>query len=85
MSTREWEKVLWKTQPYPDNHIPERYFLESLRKNRESGRTPSGEFLIPLIYSKLQTLHLLAAGSCLMRHHSTPRDDVHLHRRFRKT
>lgn len=35
MSTREWEKVLWKTQPYPDNYIPERYFLSSLRKNRE--------------------------------------------------
>jgi len=33
MSVGEWEKVLWKTQSYPDNHIPERYFLASLRKN----------------------------------------------------
>jgi len=33
MSAGEWEKVLWRTQSYPDNHIPERYFLESLRKN----------------------------------------------------
>jgi phosphatidylinositol glycan class C protein len=35
MSVGEWEKVLWRTQSYPDNHIPERYFLASLRKNRE--------------------------------------------------
>jgi phosphatidylinositol glycan class C protein len=35
MSAREWEKVLWKTQSYPDNHIPEKYFLASLRKNRK--------------------------------------------------
>jgi phosphatidylinositol glycan class C protein len=35
MSAEEWEKVLWKTQSYPDNHIPERYFLASLRKNRK--------------------------------------------------
>jgi len=33
MSVGEWEKVLWRTQSYPDNHIPERYFLASLRKN----------------------------------------------------
>ncbi|KIM85224.1 hypothetical protein PILCRDRAFT_96385 [Piloderma croceum F 1598] len=33
MSAEEWEKVLWKTQSYPDNHIPARYFLASLRKN----------------------------------------------------
>lgn len=32
MSTT-WEKVLWKRQPYPDNHIPLHAFLSSLRKN----------------------------------------------------
>ncbi|OCB84632.1 phosphatidylinositol N-acetylglucosaminyltransferase [Sanghuangporus baumii] len=31
MST-EWEKVLWKKQPYPDNYIPDS-FLSSLRRN----------------------------------------------------
>lgn len=34
MSDDGWEKILWKDQRYPDNYIPERYFLSSLRKNR---------------------------------------------------
>jgi len=29
----EWEKVLWKSQAFPDNYIPPRSFLSSLRKN----------------------------------------------------
>ncbi|EGN96867.1 hypothetical protein SERLA73DRAFT_170233 [Serpula lacrymans var. lacrymans S7.3] len=29
----EWEKVLWRKQEYPDNYIPQRLFLTSLRKN----------------------------------------------------
>jgi len=33
MSQGEWEKVLWKTQPYPDNYIPPKAFLSSLQKN----------------------------------------------------
>ncbi|KZP31329.1 phosphatidylinositol N-acetylglucosaminyltransferase [Athelia psychrophila] len=33
MSDEIWEKVLWKPQSYPDNYIPEKYFLASLRKN----------------------------------------------------
>ncbi|KAF5313115.1 hypothetical protein D9619_003188 [Psilocybe cf. subviscida] len=28
-----WEKVLWKTKDYPDNHVPPELFLASLRKN----------------------------------------------------
>jgi len=36
MSAEEWEKVLWKTQSYPDNYIPERYFLASLRRTVSS-------------------------------------------------
>lgn len=32
MST-SWEKVLWKTQPYPDNHIPRHEFLSALQRN----------------------------------------------------
>lgn len=35
MISGEWQKALWKIQPYPDNYIPERYFLSSLRKNRK--------------------------------------------------
>jgi len=35
MSTVEWERVLWKSQPYPDNYIPPKTFLSSLRRNRE--------------------------------------------------
>jgi phosphatidylinositol N-acetylglucosaminyltransferase subunit C len=38
MSTAEWQKVLWKTQSYPDNYIPERDFLASLKKNRKFKR-----------------------------------------------
>ncbi|KIY52749.1 phosphatidylinositol N-acetylglucosaminyltransferase [Fistulina hepatica ATCC 64428] len=33
MSKEPWEKVLWKEQPYPDDYVPERLFLSSLRKN----------------------------------------------------
>ncbi|THH16996.1 hypothetical protein EW146_g3734 [Bondarzewia mesenterica] len=32
MSQHQWEKVLWKRQPYPDNHVPNS-FLSSLRRN----------------------------------------------------
>ncbi|KAG6335277.1 hypothetical protein ID866_3806 [Astraeus odoratus] len=28
-----WKKILWKTQPYPDNYIPPDSFLSSLRRN----------------------------------------------------
>jgi phosphatidylinositol glycan class C protein len=35
MSSGEWERVLWKTQPYPDNYIPRGSFLSALRKNRK--------------------------------------------------
>lgn len=31
----EWEKVLWKKQPFPDNYIPDS-FLSSLRRNSTS-------------------------------------------------
>jgi hypothetical protein len=30
----EWQKVLWKKQPFPDNYVPNA-FLSALRKNRE--------------------------------------------------
>lgn len=30
----EWERVLWKKKPYPDNYVP-RSFLASLSRNRE--------------------------------------------------
>ncbi|KAF8898723.1 phosphatidylinositol N-acetylglucosaminyltransferase subunit C [Infundibulicybe gibba] len=29
----KWEPILWKRQPYPDNHIPKGSFLSSLKKN----------------------------------------------------
>jgi phosphatidylinositol glycan class C protein len=34
MSNGGWEKVLWKSQPYPDNYIHPDTFLSSLRRNR---------------------------------------------------
>ncbi|KAH7911189.1 phosphatidylinositol N-acetylglucosaminyltransferase subunit C [Hygrophoropsis aurantiaca] len=33
MPVGEWEKVLWKKQPHPDNFIPSDSFFSSLRKN----------------------------------------------------
>ncbi|KAJ8084017.1 glycosylphosphatidylinositol anchor biosynthesis [Marasmius tenuissimus] len=32
-SSEEWQKLLWRPQPFPDNHIPEGAFLSTLRKN----------------------------------------------------
>lgn len=32
-SAEEWKRVLWKTQPYPDNYVPPRVFLASLQRN----------------------------------------------------
>jgi hypothetical protein len=32
--TQDWEKVLWRRQAYPDNHVPPRLFLASLQRNR---------------------------------------------------
>lgn len=29
----QWERVLWKKKPYPDNYVP-RLFLASLSRNR---------------------------------------------------
>ena len=34
MHEKDWERVLWKRTPYPDNYVP-RAFLSSLTKNRE--------------------------------------------------
>ncbi|KAI0651843.1 phosphatidylinositol N-acetylglucosaminyltransferase [Trametes meyenii] len=34
----EWERVLWKKKPYPDNYVP-RSFLASLSRNRKSPYT----------------------------------------------
>lgn len=71
MSDETWEKVLWKPQAYPDNYIPERYFLASLRKNRQypvllASFVPHLNFL----RSQLQTIHVLAASSRVMCNHS---------------
>jgi len=30
---KDWERVLWKRLPYPDNYVPPSHFLASLRKN----------------------------------------------------
>jgi Phosphatidylinositol N-acetylglucosaminyltransferase len=30
---RHWERILWKQLPYPDNYVPPKQFLASLRKN----------------------------------------------------
>jgi phosphatidylinositol glycan class C protein len=35
MST-EWQQVLWREQPFPDNYVPPS-FLSSLQRNREHG------------------------------------------------
>ncbi|KAF9270237.1 phosphatidylinositol N-acetylglucosaminyltransferase [Marasmius fiardii PR-910] len=32
-STERWQKALWRSQPFPDNHIPKGAFLSSLKKN----------------------------------------------------
>ena len=35
---KDWERVLWKRLPYPDNYVPPTHFLASLRKNGASLR-----------------------------------------------
>ncbi|KIM32996.1 hypothetical protein M408DRAFT_14560 [Serendipita vermifera MAFF 305830] len=30
---KDWQRVLWKRLPYPDNYVPPTHFLASLRKN----------------------------------------------------
>jgi phosphatidylinositol glycan class C protein len=30
---QEWERVLWKKKPYPDNYVPRTRFLEFLKTN----------------------------------------------------
>lgn len=35
-----WKRVLWKTQPYPDNHVPPEVFLASLQRNGEHNTNP---------------------------------------------
>lgn len=78
MSDEIWEKVLWKPQSYPDNYIPEKYFLASLRKNRQYPVLLA--WLVPhlnFLCSQLQTIHVLAPSSCVMRNHSTLGLNIH--------
>lgn len=44
----EWERVLWKPKPYPDNYVP-KSFLASLSKNRESCQNSA-------LYMKTETI-----------------------------
>ena len=30
---QDWERVLWKKKPYPDNYVPRTRFLEFLKTN----------------------------------------------------
>jgi phosphatidylinositol glycan class C protein len=34
---QEWERVLWKKKPYPDNYVPRMRFLEFLKTNGAVG------------------------------------------------
>ena len=65
-----WERVLWKDQVYPDNHVP-RSFLSSLSKNRalhSQSRTTSRVFIVS---SQRDTVYLLATCGRIMCDNTT--------------
>lgn len=35
--SQQWEKILWRRPPFPDNYVPDS-FLKELQDLRESGR-----------------------------------------------
>lgn len=60
--THEWERVLWKKQPYPDNYIPPESFLASLERNRKFSGEKKAPSLILSLFSQLQAVYILAAS-----------------------
>jgi hypothetical protein len=78
MSVHEqWKRVLWKTQPYRDNHVPREVFLASLQRNGESQafqqrRSRTHLFLVQLSpnYSPLSAVCILAVGDFGLHYHA---------------
>ena len=59
----EWERVLWRPQPFPDNYVPPT-FLASLSKNRNHQRFSKLISLLTLYLScsECPPVSILAAG-----------------------
>lgn len=75
--TQDWEKVLWRRQVYPDNHVPPRLFLASLQRNRMNHLTIFLARLFNRISSQLSTLFVLAPCYIVLLHHPTPSNDFY--------
>jgi hypothetical protein len=69
---RPWEKVLWRRQPYPDNHVPPT-FLEELKKLRRFLR-PTGADPSPTTSAsaRVAVLRRIAGVAASRRHRYLP-------------
>jgi hypothetical protein len=69
----EWERVLWRPQPFPDNYVPPT-FLAALSKNRNHPRISKSTLLLTfyLSCSKRPPISILAAGVRSMYDLPTP-------------
>ena len=85
-SNPQWERVLWKSKPYPDNYVPAS-FLSSLTQNCELH--PRKLPLFPaqsthISSSQLPAIYLLVTVGRIVDDQSTSRRNFYLSRRLRQ-
>ncbi|KAF5314178.1 hypothetical protein D9611_006828 [Ephemerocybe angulata] len=62
--TEEWKRVLWKSQPYPDNYVPPEVFLASLQRNALlSNPTGAPDYLEPCTITQHVSVILVFLGT----------------------
>ena len=83
---QEWERVLWKKKPYPDNYVPRPRFLEFLKTNGAVGIYRwSGGYLIvcfPYPYRQLRTPSLWPPCYCGIGDSTTYCHNIRIHFRL---
>ena len=80
----EWERVLWKKKPYPDNYVP-RSFLSSLSRNRQcSPHLPPLAQSYLIMDSQLPAIYVLAPRHPFVPHKPAPREHIRVARRVRE-
>ena len=82
----QWQRVLWKRQPYPDNYVAP-FFLDGLRRNRAcpAETAPREDVALTAVFpsSQLPPIQLRTRRASILQHHTTRIHHLHLYLRVR--